>query len=265
VSRSQLSIYDLIKAVIVIVLAAFIYALVNPASRPASIARANLPQYPDAPFSWKYDPVARELLNPQGVQIYSLSSDGSAWEPVIPASLRLELPRETRLVQASDLSWQITDTHGGLIATWNAGQNEWVIGVFVPTSTATSTPTLTLLSTPTAGVSATPRLTPTQIVSPTITLVPTLDCPLPMESRISVGDLVVLLQNLNVHTDPLLSSQVTHANPKDARGTILGGPVCEPYEYSAFLWWKILDANGLSGWVAEASLNGSVYFLEPAK
>jgi len=265
VSRIQISIYDLIKAVIVIVLAAFVYALVNPASRPESIARANLPQYPDAPFGWKYDPVARELLNPRGIQIYSLSSDGTVWEPVIPASLRLEMPRETRLVLANDHSWQITDTRGGLIATWDAGQNEWVIGVFVPTLTPTTTPTLSLLSTPTARVSPTPRQTPTPMVSPTITLTPTLDCPLPMESRISLGDSVVLLENLNIHKDPLLSSQVTHANSKDAQVTILGGPVCEPYEYSAFLWWKILDANGLSGWVAEASINGSVYFLEPVK
>lgn len=54
-STHRLSVYDLIKTGLVLVLAVFLYTIFNPASQPESMARVTLPAYPGAEFEWKYD------------------------------------------------------------------------------------------------------------------------------------------------------------------------------------------------------------------
>jgi hypothetical protein len=46
---------------------------------------------------------------------------------------------------------------------------------------------------------------------------------------------------------------------------IVAGPECVPHGDGAYLWWQVATADGHTGWSAEASLQGSFYFLEPTK
>jgi hypothetical protein len=54
-------------------------------------------------------------------------------------------------------------------------------------------------------------------------------------------------------------------NPTGTQLAIIGGPVCEPYQGGAYLWWQVSREDGQSGWSAEATLTGTYYFLEPVQ
>lgn len=258
-STHRLSVYDLIKMGLVLVLAVFLYTIFNPASQPESIARVSFPAYPAAEFEWKYDSNSRVLLNPQGVQLYTLSADGGQWQPVIPANVRLQLPREYRLVQNSSGTWQILDASGSGITTWDSDTFKWQFDLAaVP---ATPTPDgiapLAVTATPSFTATLSPTLTPTSVFTPTE------HCPTQIVSRLKVGQTALVLENLRVHSKPEMIENIVFGIPHDAFVTVMDGPVCEPYMGGAYLWWEIQNETGDTGWVVEATLNGSSYFLEP--
>lgn len=254
-STHRLSVYDLIKTGLVLVLAVFLYTIFNPASQPESMARVTLPAYPGAEFEWKYDSSSRVLLNPQGVQLYTLTADGSHWQPVISASVRLQLPREYRLVQNSSGMWQILDASGSEITFWDSNSFQWRFDL----AAVPATPTPGEVATPavTATQSFTATFTPTQVATPTE------HCPTQIVSRLKIGQTALVVENLRVHSTPEMIENVVFGIPRDQIVTVLDGPVCEPYMGRAYLWWEIQKDPGDTGWVVEATLNGSGYFLEP--
>lgn len=264
-SNHRFSIYDLIKVGLIVVFAAFLYVIFNPDSQPESIARANLPADPAANFAWKYDSNARELLNPQGVPIYSLSADGNHWQPVIPVNVQLELPRDYRLIQSSSGNWQILDTDGNEISAWDSDLLLWSFDLDAVYATKTHTPSITpsliLFFTPTP----TRRSIFAATLTPTPSLTPTESCSTKIVSRLKVGQSAIALENLRVHRTPEMIENIIKGIPRDEVVTVLAGPVCEPYQGGAYVWWEINSGPGELGWVVEAALNGSVYFLEPVE
>jgi len=261
--RIRISGYDVIKLVFLLVVIAFVVGIIRFTPIGTPVAQNNLPPLPPANFTWRYDSNAGELSNRQGVQLYRLSSDGKVWQPVIPAGLLLQLPARFNLRQNSAGGWQIFDVNGAVVSSWNTDSFTWVIGL-IPTPTPTrviTSPTLTP-TLPLATLS--PTLKPTIQVTPTATVGPTqIACNSKTVSRLTVGQPAVILINLNLHTQPEMTDNIFNATPAGETVEVLQGPLCVPYQDSAYLWWQIRNPKGVVGWSVEATLNGSVYFLGP--
>jgi hypothetical protein len=130
----------------------------------------------------------------------------------------------------------------------------------LPTSTATDAPATEATSDPpqpTAALSVTPGAP-----APVPGQVP-VDCPLALPTRLKVGDTVRVTSNLNMRSSAGIGTSRIQTNPPGTQLTIIGGPVCEPYQGSAYLWWQVLSSADKSGWSAEGSLTENFYFLEP--
>lgn len=261
----RFSIYDLIKVVLIVVFASFLYVIFNPASQPESIARASLPAEPPANFTWKYDSISGELLNPQGVPIYSLSADGDLWQPVIPVNVQLELPRDYRLIQSSSGNWQILDTGGNGITAWDSDLLQWSFDLDAVHATKKQTIAITPSPIPSATPTPTRRSIFAATFTPTPSLTPTESCSTKIVSRLKVGQSAIALENLRVHSTPQMIQNIIKGIPRDEVVTVVAGPVCEPYQGGAYVWWEINSGPGVIGWVVEAALNGSFYFLEPVE
>ncbi len=257
-NKNRISAYDFIKLAFVLVLAAFVFVVARPASQPVPVADTRLPEFPPASFKWEYDPGTRKLMNPQGIQLYRLGADGSFWQPVIPASVSLQLPGGTLLRQNSLGSWQIFDNAGAIVASWDAAGFRWVMGL-IPTATPTRrTPTLQASTTPTPQPTVTPT---TSTLKATATA--TQSCNTTVESHLTAGQPAQVVINLNLHTTPEMLDNVFDANPAGEIVDVLQGPLCVPYLNSAYWWWEIRNTEGVIGWSVEAMLNGAEYFLAP--
>jgi hypothetical protein len=261
----RISGYDFIKLAYLLVLLAFIVAVFRLAIQRTAVAENNLPPFPRAGFSWKFDAESRVLTNPQGVQLYRLSEDLTTWQPVVPASLALQLPDRYSLHQSGTGQWQIIDPNGAVISSWNSETFTWVIGLLptptVPRPTATLTPTRAAsLATipPTATASLTPSPTLAVTVTPTTQV-----CSTSVKPRLTVGKQARLLINLNLHTTPEMTDNVFNGYSGGEVVDVLQGPICVPYLNGAYWWWQIRNAQGLAGWSVEAMLNGAEYFLAP--
>ena len=129
----------------------------------------------------------------------------------------------------------------------------------VPADTPTSapaspTPTIAAAaSTPTSGVAAT--ATPVQAQGTS--------CDTSVPSRLSVGQTARVVTRLNMRNDSSIKAALLQTNPTNTQVEIIGGPVCEPVEDRAYLWWQIRLPDGVEGWSAETQLNNPSYFLEP--
>jgi hypothetical protein len=91
------------------------------------------------------------------------------------------------------------------------------------------------------------------------------DCPLALPARLKVGDTARVTSNLNMRSAAGIGSSLILTNPRGTQLTIIGGPVCEPYQGRAYLWWQVQRSDGQTGWSAEGTLTGSLYFLEPTQ
>ena len=147
--------------------------------------------------------------------------------------------------------------------------------------TATLEPAETILSaaTPTeapattvATTTETPATSPEPTTAPAATEAPTeapeqisVDCPLALPTRLKVGDTVRVNSNLNMRVSAGIGSSLIRSNITGTQLTIIGGPVCEPYQDGAYLWWQVQRPDEESGWSAEGSSTELFYFLEPVE
>ncbi len=124
-----------------------------------------------------------------------------------------------------------------------------------PSSTASPQPTLA--PTRAAGLSATP--------APEIAATASLaaGCQPPSESRLAIGMTVKILSNLNLRSEPEIADNILSVNTTGTLLKVLQGPVCVPYQDSAYLWWQVESPAGMTGWSVENNLNGRAYYLEP--
>jgi hypothetical protein len=127
------------------------------------------------------------------------------------------------------------------------------------TSTATQTPAPEATSDPPQPTAA---LSETGAPAPVSGQVP-VDCPLALPTRLKVGETVRVTFNLNMRSSPGIANSWIQTNPPGTQLIIIGGPVCEPYQGSAYLWWQVRSSDDKSGWSAEGSLTQNFYFLEP--
>lgn len=262
-TKFQISGYDFIKLVFALTVAVFLYVAFRPSTQPQRVTDLTLPAYPQADFEWEYDPATRELLNPQGIQLYRLDADNVTWRPIIPATLSLQLPGEYRVVHNSQRTWQILDTVGAIISSWDAENFRWVMGT-IPTATQPrSTPTLQITATPTLAAPTPTSIPATATLAVPVPLPTTSACNPNVPTYLTAGQPARVLINLNMHTTPEMIENVFDANPAGVIVDVLQGPVCVPYLTGAYWWWEIRNAEGVTGWSVEATINGAVYFLGP--
>lgn len=275
--RAWLS-YDTFKLIVaLLLLALFIVLLLNPAISPRSAAGLQLPPYPSASFIWRYESASQNLLNPQGVAVYTLDSGLNAWKPVVPPDLAASLPAGNRLMKDSSGWWLIVDAGGQTLYQWDAAHLGWVTLPVRLVSTATQPPPPTAtLSPPSPTVLPTSTLPPTAVVEPTSAPTPEATatpepaaqvtapaCSPPLPARLAVGGQARILSNLNLRSAPEIGNNLLRVNPVGMVLKILGGPQCVPFQGSAYLWWNVESPDGRQGWSAENWLDGRGYYLEP--
>ena len=78
-----------------------------------------------------------------------------------------------------------------------------------------------------------------------------------------MGKQAQVAANLYERSAAGLDKPVLLTNLPGARLDVIGGPTCTPYGSGAYLWWNVKTAAGVTGWSAEASLDGKTYFLQP--
>jgi hypothetical protein len=71
--------------------------------------------------------------------------------------------------------------------------------------------------------------------------------------------------NLNMRADAGINNRLILTNPTGTELEITGGPVCEPHQGGAYLWWQVRRSDGQTGWSAEGTSTGSLYFLQPVE
>jgi hypothetical protein len=71
------------------------------------------------------------------------------------------------------------------------------------------------------------------------------------------------MSNLNLRQAAGINSPLVRTSPAGTLLEITGGPVCEPINSGAYLWWQVTAPDGTQGWSAEGSSTGGFYFLQP--
>jgi len=262
-TKNRMSGYDFIKLAFALAVAAFLYVAFRPPAQPQPVAEATLPAYPQANFEWEYDPETRELLNPQGVQLYRLDQDNVTWRPIIPATLSLQLPGEHRLVQTSQRTWQILDAVGAIVSSWDSENFRWVMGIIRTATQPRPTPTLQITVTPTQAGPTSTSVPTTATITTLVVESTTPACDTDVQTYLTAGQPARVLINLNMHTTPEMTDNVFDANPAGVVVDVLQGPVCVPHLNGAYWWWEIRNTEGVTGWSVEATINGALYFLGP--
>ncbi len=264
---------------------------------PTHAAGPGLPDFPTASFNWNFSTVSKELLNVEGAPVYKLSEDGKEWVPVIPEEIGEDLPTNQQPQQDTVKGWVLKDLQGKLLYIWDAVTFKWKMAQAAASSTlpaASSTPPPTAVpavaattaptaapatavpseapapvttAAPTEILTSTPAATPSVAAAATaaevVTLTSVPGCQAPSPSRLVIGRNAKVLSNLNQRNDPRIGGVILTVNPFGAVLKVLDGPVCIPHQESAYLWWRVENKDGLTGWSAENYLSGYGYFLEP--
>jgi len=79
------------------------------------------------------------------------------------------------------------------------------------------------------------------------------------------GDTARVTSRLHLRAGSGITQSILLTNPVGTRLTVVGGPVCEPYQNRAYLWWQVRTTDGQEGWSAEGSTSTNFYFLQPVE
>ena len=134
------------------------------------------------------------------------------------------------------------------------------------TATAPAEPTATLAAQPSPTPSpeaGQPTPTPTPAAAQPATGSGTVDCSKAAPTRLAIGKQALVSANLYERSAAGLDKPVLQTNLPGQKLDIIGGPVCTPYGSGAYQWWNVKTSAGVTGWSAEASLDGKTYFLQP--
>jgi hypothetical protein len=280
--------YDWFKLAVAVVLLLLLLILQFQAGTPVPAVETILPKYPSASFTWSYDAAAHSLLNPQGVSLFTLSPDGLSWQPAIPTDIRAQLPGGYTLFQNTTGEWVLRDAAGESLYLWDPVRFSWspvVPGAGASAVNLTETPqppspapaikptaeqpagAPKIESTPaaTAGVAPTAALPTEAVVTPVTPAAggASGECIAPAQTRLVIGKSARVMMNLNLRDSPGIGTSTLRTNSTGTILEVLQGPTCIPYKNSAYQWWQVKSPDGVTGWSAEATLNGSAYFLEP--
>jgi len=119
-------------------------------------------------------------------------------------------------------------------------------------------------TTPVSPPPSTP-ITPTPIAPPTPALPDTVECSLAMPAHLVSGQSAKTTTYLNLRLSPGIQHNLFQVVPPNTQVEVIGNPTCVPYSGLAYIWWQVRLPDGVIGWLAEGSITGKFYFLEPVK
>ena len=195
----------------------------------------DLPLFPETAVDLVYVPETEQLVNADGLAIFQLDAENSQWLPVIPEEIAADLPEGAQIVQNEIGLWEILDSEGTLIYTW-----DWITLAWVTAEQEVAVPPL-----PEA---------PSQDI-----------CPLAMVPRLAVGATARAINFQNFRSSPEVADNLVYVLAPTSEVPVVGGPTCVEYAGGAHLWWQVTIDDGTSGWMAEGSADGLFYFLEPVR
>jgi hypothetical protein len=91
------------------------------------------------------------------------------------------------------------------------------------------------------------------------------ECLLAIPSRLAAGPVARTTIYVNLRLSPGILNNLIQTVPSDTQVTVIGNPTCVPHGGLAHLWWQVRLPDGTIGWMAEGSITGKFYFLEPVK
>lgn len=195
---------------------------------PADAPTTGFPEFPVSSNELILEPVKKQLLAPDGSLVYVLDQVGQAWIPAIPDDMRPSLPGQFELVGTGPNLWSIIEKENGdPLFAWDVEAMQWK------------------------------KTTEGEVIERDAV------CPLALPPRLQVGKSAVVMTNLNMRSSPGIQDNWLLTNITGTKLQVIDGPVCTPYQNGAFLWWRVMNPEGLSGWSAEAQLQGNFYYLEP--
>ena len=112
---------------------------------------------------------------------------------------------------------------------------------------------------PSAPVAPTPSATPAP------TLPDIVKCPLAMPAHLISGRFATVTTYLNLRSSPGIQRNALQVVPPNTQVEVIGNPTCVPHGGLAYIWWQVRLPDGAIGWLAEGSITGKFYFLEPVK
>jgi len=83
------------------------------------------------------------------------------------------------------------------------------------------------------------------------------NCPYAMDSPFQVGMKVRAVDYVYVRSEPRWAEETRLQQlPPGAEMTIIGGPVCAPYDKGVYVYWQVRLPNGAEVWIAEGDPQG---------
>jgi hypothetical protein len=190
----------------------------------------NLPAFPEPSEGLSFDAAKGILLDAGGVPLYRL--EGEIWQPVIPAELK------SLKLKADGAGWSLGDDLGAKY-TWDYTTHSWLEVSQEQAAEDTAQDGA-------ADVTAA-------------------ECEGVAPPRLVAGGEAEVQANVNFRSSPGIADNWVTTLYNGTRLKVLGENLCLPYGQGAYRWWKLEQEDGTVGWMAEAPISGSNYFLAPAQ
>jgi hypothetical protein len=82
--------------------------------------------------------------------------------------------------------------------------------------------------------------------------------------QLEVGKKAIVLEPVNLRTQPSLSSRIQAVLKRDTEVEIIGGPKKTRLgDETRYIWWKVKLKGGMIGWAVELSACRQFYFMAP--
>ncbi len=222
--------------------AAAAQSLPTPQTEAEAELAPNLPAFPEPNEGWSFDSAKGVLLNAAGTPLYRLNEDGNGWTPLVPADL------QSLKLSAEGGKWTLGDDSGAKYA-WDAATHSWQE---IPQEQA-------------AEDAAQDETEQDEAAQDEVAEASSGDCAGVAPPRLVAGEKAEVLANVNFRSSPGIADNWVTTLYSGTRLKVLGESVCLPYGRGAYRWWKLEQEDGTIGWMAEAPISGTNYFLAPAQ
>ncbi len=229
----------------------------------------NLPAFPEPSEGLSFDAAKGILLDAGGVPLYRL--EGEIWQPVIPAELK------SLKLKADGAGWSLGDGSSAKYA-WDAATHTWqpVIPAELKSLKLKADGAGWSLGddlgakytwdyTTHSWLEVSQEQAAEDTAQDGAADVTAAECEGVAPPRLVAGGEAEVQANVNFRSSPGIADNWVTTLYNGTRLKVLGENLCLPYGQGAYRWWKLEQEDGTVGWMAEAPISGSNYFLAPAQ
>lgn len=201
------------------------------------------PPTPESDVALILDKEKLSLKDKDGQVRYGLDKNLSVWVPAIPDILIAGLPKDYFVVEDESKVWYIRYGSGKALYSLDNATLEWI-----------------------EVQDEGPQ--PEKSAEAATSLAWVMDCPGANPARISgVGAKVIVVNALiPLRSSPsALGLNIIQPLPAGTQLEVISLPTCVPFLNGANIWWGVRTEHGETGFAAESSAIGSVYYLEEVK